>query len=101
MQAIANTSSLGSAVSPASSSALTYAARAGEKSAAPQVQRSNPAIDQTAIDTQAAQDAEKASLDQKRRARANSLLSSYGGQGDTSATEGGAGAATGKLTLGA
>jgi hypothetical protein len=46
-----------------------------------------PGPDQATIDTQAAQEAQGAKLAQQRRARANSLLSSYGGAGDMNATD--------------
>jgi hypothetical protein len=46
----------------------------------PQVVRAGP--DQATIDTQAAQEAQAAKLAKQQRARANSLLSSYGGAGD-------------------
>lgn len=70
----------------------------------PDVVAQNPLADQTAIDTQAAQEAQAATLDQRRRARSNSLLSAYGGAGDpidTSTTTTTAGAAVPKTTLGA
>jgi hypothetical protein len=46
----------------------------------PQVVRAGP--DQATIDTKAAQEAQAAKLAKQQRARANSLLSSYGGAGD-------------------
>lgn len=53
--------------------------------------------DASAAAAQAEQDAAKAALDRRRRVRANSLLSSYGGAGDpTEATT-----RAGKATLGA
>jgi hypothetical protein len=67
----------------------------------PDVVAQNPVADQTAIDTQAAQDAAAKKLDMRRAARVNSLLSSYGGQGDTSAVSTTSGSASGKVTLGA
>ena len=69
----------------------------------PDVVQQNPLADQNAIDTQAAQEAQAATLEARRRGRANSLLSAAGGTGDPvdTSTVTQAGAAVPKTTLGA
>lgn len=63
----------------------------------PQVVQQSPAIDSTAADTASAQAAAAAKLNQRRAARANSLLSAAGAAGDPLTQ---AGVATGKTALG-
>ena len=66
----------------------------------PQVVQQQPVADQAAIDSQSAQEGAAQKLDARRRARSNSLLSSYGGAGDTGAISTTSTSATGKTTLG-
>lgn len=88
------------AVASAASAAYTLSQ---PKPKVPEVVQQNPLADQNAIDTAAAQEAQAATLDQRRRARSNSLLSAYGGEGDPvdTSTVTSAGAAVPKLTTGA
>jgi len=85
-------------------SAISAMSKSGPSQAtvsAPEVVQQNPVADQETIDTQAAQEAQATKLEARRRARANSLLSAYGGAGDTGAVPTTAGVATGKTSLGA
>jgi len=68
-------------VAAASTAATVNAAVSGGPEL-PEVLRQEPLKDQTAIDTKAAQEAQATKLAKQQRARANSLLSSYGGAGD-------------------
>lgn len=66
----------------------------------PQVVREDPAAQQTKIESDAAQAAQAKTLDQRRRARANSLLSKAGGLGDPSTATVATPSVTGKPNLG-
>lgn len=87
---------IGTAVSVASSTGLL-----GGKKQAPQVIQQTPLADTTAAETTAAQLAQDKKLQQRRAARANSLLSAAGAAGDTTDPLTAAGSAIGKLALGA
>lgn len=67
----------------------------------PQVVQQTPLADNTAAETTAAQLASEKKLQQRRAARANSLLSAAGAAGDTTDPLKASGAAIGKLALGA
>lgn len=67
----------------------------------PDVVREDPAAQQAKLESDAAQDAQFKTLEQRRRARANSLLSRAGGAGDQSPADVLTPMVTGKPNLGA
>lgn len=69
-------------------------------SAAPKVVQTDPVADETAAQTKSAQDAAFATLQQRERARHNSLLSAAAGAGDQSSPALGRPVASGKTVLG-
>lgn len=66
----------------------------------PQVVREDPAAQQAKIESDAAQAAQGKTLEQRRRARANSLLSRAGGLGDPTTASVATPTVTGKPNLG-